>query len=265
MIPPEGRRNTADIIGIGAQRAMTSWLHLLLNAHPGTWAFPDCAPLTSTNKEAHFWTRNRHRGPDWYRVLMTPPERRERLSLDITPDYALMNDDQIGECQALSPEARVIYILRDPLARAISALRMYSMWDSGGAEAGALRLELDAGTRARMSRAALHAHGDYAAHAQRWKRHYPQMLVLNFEDLARDPEAGARRILEHCGLDPEAIPGLARFRTPVWVAPAYGLSPDLVHWLHGATWLARMRSEQEFGFQFNEFELILEASREVPA
>ena len=264
--PPEGRQNTADIIGIGAQRAMTSWLHRVLSAHPGSWSFPDCSPLTSTDKEAHYWTRNHHRGPDWYRVLMTPPERRERLSLDITPDYALLDPAQIAECHALSPGARVIFILRDPLARAISALRMHSLWDSGHAPAEALRLDFDDATRARMERARIRQMADAAGQLRRWRAAYPDMLVLNYETLATDPLAGALGILTACGLDPAAMPPetrdeLERRATErVWQTPRYAVSPDLLHLLHGMTWQARRDIEEETGFRFNEMHAILDSA-----
>lgn len=271
MTPPEGRANTADILVIGAQRAMTTWAHQVLSAHPGTWAFPDCAPLTSTNKEAQFWTRNRHRGPDWYRVLMTPPERRERLSLDFTPHYAPLPEAQIAECKALSPMARVIYILRDPLARAVSALRMHAMWDRGKPAPEALRLDLGPETEGRIQRAALWDHAAYAANARRWRRHYPDLIVLNHEDLAADPQGGARRLLALCGLEAEELdPGpaealAARAGARVWAAPAYPLSPDLLHWLHGATWQERRRAEEEFGFIFNEYQAVLATASEDAA
>ena len=266
MTPPKGRANTADVLVIGAQRAMTTWAHRLAVLHPQAWAFPDFSPLTAFDKEAQFWTRNRARGPDWYRVLMTPPERRGRLSLDFTPDYALLTEAQIAECRALSPSARVIYILRDPLARALSALRMHSLWDSGGAAAEALRLALTPEVRARAERARLWAHGDYAGNAARWRAAYPDLAVVNAEDLAADPQGGAVRLLRLMGLDPAALPPeaaqtlRARAAERVWVTPRYAAEPDLVAWLHGATWQARRRAEDVFGFRFTEFGDILKTA-----
>lgn len=271
MTPPEGRANTADILGIGQQRAMTSWLHQILSAHPDTWTFPDSAPLTSTNKEAQFWTRNRHRGADWYRVLMTPPERRARKSLDITPDYLPLPDDQIAECRALSPRATVVCILRDPLARALSALRMHTMWDSGGADPTGVTMALDAVMQARIDRARLWDHAAAAGHLRRWRQAYPDLLVLNCEDLSHDPVAGALRILRHAGLDPDAMTPdqratfEIRARARVWVTPSYPASADLIHYLHGATWTARQDIEAEFGFQFHEFAATLRALPEGAA
>jgi hypothetical protein len=263
LAPPEGRANAADILLIGAQRAMTTWAHRLAVLHPRAWAFPDFSPLTAFDKEAQFWTRNRARGPDWYRVLMTPPERRDRLSLDFSPDYATLGAAQIAECRALSPTARVVYILRDPLARALSALRMHTMWETGNAPPEAIRLYPDAETLARAERARLWVHADYAGNAARWRAAYPDLTVLNAEDLAADPLAGAARLLRAMGLDPaELAPPAAatlaqRARERVWQTPRYGAQPDLIAWLHGATWAHRRAAEAAFGFVFHEFEGIL--------
>jgi hypothetical protein len=268
MTPPEGRNNTADVLVIGAQRAMTTWAHRLATLHPDAWAFPDFSPLTSWGKEAQFWSRNRARGPDWYRVLMTPPERRDRLSLDFSPDYALLNSAQIAECKALSPTARVVYILRDPLARALSALRMHTMWERDNAPAAAITLNHGPEVEARAARARLWDHADYAGNAARWRAAYPDMVVLNAEDLAADPVAGAARFLAAMGLDPARLApeGRARLETRaqerVWHATAYGATSGLLAWLHGATWTARQDAQKVFGFQFNEFEEILKVACE---
>lgn len=259
MRPPEGRANTADVLLIGAQRAMTTWAHRLAVLHPRAWAFPDFSPLTAWGKEAQFWTRNRARGPDWYRVLMTPPERRgTRVTLDFSPDYALMSAAQIAECAALSPTARVVYILRDPLARALSALRMHLMWEHQGAPSGALVLHPDAATRARAERARLWEHADYAGNAARWRAAYPDMTILSAEALAADPAAGAAQLLAALGLDPAELPPeaaaqlAARAQARVWQATPYPAHPELLAWLHGATWQARQRTQEVLGLGFDE-------------
>ena len=183
------RRNAADILCIGAQRAMTSWLHQVLAAHPQTWVFPNFEPLTSTSKEAHYWDRNAKRGPDWYKVMMRPLDDTLQ-SLDFTPEYAFLSNDQIAECKALNPDAKLIYILRDPLARAVSAIRMHTMWATQNAEAQAHQVTFGAAFLKRCQHARLWDHGAYCANIRRWRRRYPDLLVLNFEDLKHDPVAG---------------------------------------------------------------------------
>ena len=258
------RANIADILCIGAQRAMTSWLHRVLSAHPRLWAFPDFDPVTSTRKEAHYWDWNHHRGADWYRVLMTPPDDPTRLSMDFTPEYARLRDPEIGECKSLNPTARVIYILRDPLARAVSALRMHALWDSDNAAPQALEIGLDERFFALMKRARLLDHGDYAENHRRWARHYPDMLVLNHETLRADPLAGAQQVLAQLGLSCDDLPEPARSELDtraanrVWQAPRYPFTPDALNFLHGMMWREREEAEAQLGLRFDEWREVLE-------
>lgn len=251
------RENAADILCIGAQRSMTSWLHQALAPHPETWAFPPFDPVTSSNKEAHYWDWNHRRGPDWYRVLMRPLDERLK-SLDVTPEYAFLTREQIDECKALNPTARVIYILRDPLARSLSALRMHTLWASGHASESEVQLHYDKGFLAKAHNAKLVEHADYARNLRRWRRAYPDLLVLNYEDLARDPLAGYRRILDHCGLawdnlDEQTREHLSeRARRHVWATPRYAINADGLHFLDGVTAPLRRSLEEETGLTFTE-------------
>ncbi|MCC5969371.1 MAG: sulfotransferase [Pararhodobacter sp.] len=248
------RENHADILCIGAQRAMTSWLHHLLSLHPGTWAFPDFNPVTSTRKEAHFWDWNHQRGSEWYRFLMTPLDDHQLKSMDFTPDYALMNEDQIAECKALNPSARVIYILREPLARAVSAIRMHTMWASDNAPADALEVAFDQAFLDRVRAARLLAHGDYAGNLWRWRQHYPDLLVLDYAALAADPGAGVAQVLDHCALAQQPLvsqPDYAeRLGKRIWHAPDYPLSTDCLHFLDGLLWREREAAEDVTGLRF---------------
>ena len=262
------RANVADVICIGAQRAMTSWLHLTLSAHPLLWAFPDFDPVTSTRKEAHFWDWNHHRGPDWYRVLMTPLDDAARLSMDFTPEYAFLSEAQIAECKALNPTARVIYILRDPLARAVSALRMQAMWQSDNAAPGDLVIDLDEQFFTLVNRARLQEHADYAENHRRWVRHYPDLLVLDHESLRADPLAGAVRVLAHLGLSCNDMQEGARDEFDkraaqrVWQTPRYRFTKDALHFLHGAHWREREAAEAHFELRFDEWREIFEQQGE---
>ncbi|PVH28777.1 sulfotransferase family protein [Pararhodobacter oceanensis] len=257
------RVNAADILCIGAQRSMTSWLHHAMSAHPGTWAFPNFEPVTSTSKEAHYWDWNLKRGDDWYRVLMRPLKD-ELQGLDFTPDYAFLNTEHIAHCKALNPEAKVIYILRDPLARALSAQRMHSMWASQNAAAEDYKITYGDAFLKKCAQARIWEHGAYSANIRRWRRQYPDLLVLNFEDLAADPLAGLKTVLQHCGLGFEALPTAdqeritSRAARVIWQTPAYAIDADALHFLHGATWNERRRTEEETGLRFAEGAGLLE-------
>ena len=258
------RDNIADILCIGCQKGSTSWLHSVLSCHPQTWIFEDRDPITSTNKEVHFWDWNRLRGIDWYRELMTPPQP-DRKTLDFTPEYALLHDEQIAECKALNPTAKVIYILRDPLARAVSALRMYILWHLGAGYDQALPL---GETFDRLlDDARLEPHGDYLRNLRAWQRHYPDLIVLNYEDFHTDRRASAVRVMEQLGLAVDAMDTDARARFEamleqrVWVSEPFKLSRGVLMTLHGMTWEARRAVETQLGMRFVEGPRMLEQPR----
>jgi hypothetical protein len=256
------RANIADILCIGCQKGSTSWLHSVLACHPGTWSFPNSEPVTSTDKEAHFWDWNHHRGTDWYRALMTPPEPALR-SMDFTPEYAFLSDDQIAECRALNPTARVIYILRDPLARAISALRMHALWKHGAGWSGAL--DLDAELFALIEAARLALHGDYAANVARWRAAYPDLIVLNYEGFHTDRPTRVAQVMTALGLDPAAMDPAGQARLDglmsarIWQSEPFPVTRRARLFLHGLTRSWRAGAERELGMTFAEGQRLLDA------
>lgn len=251
------RENATDILGIGAQRAMTSWLHRVLTAHQLVTAFPNCDPVTSTDKEAHYWDRNHHRGKDWYRVLMRPLND-EMKSLDITPEYAFLSESQIADCKTLNPSARVIYLLRDPLARAVSAIRMRTVWATNHAPAKALTLTMGPEFLERCRNARLEQHSAYADNLARWRVAYPDLLVLTTETIIADPVAAVARILDHIGLPGPVPEMLACLPERIWVTPRYPLSRDCLAFLHGLTWSDREALAATEGITFTEGAALLE-------
>ncbi len=255
------RDNIADILCIGCQKGSTSWLHSVLTCHPATQAFPDSEPVTSTDKEAHFWDWNHQRGADWYRALLTPADPARR-SLDFTPEYAFLTDAQIAECKALNPGARVIYILRDPLARAVSAVRMHMLWHFGKDHSEALHL--DATLHKFVQDARLAQHGDYVANIARWRRHYPDLLLLNYEDFHTDRAASLTRIWQALGLDPGEIPAAGQARldrlmgSRVWASEPFAIDRAVLLFLQGYTWPFREDCARELNLRFAEGDRLLQ-------
>jgi hypothetical protein len=259
-----GRRNIADILCIGCQKGSTSWLHSILACHPDTHSFPDSDPVTSTDKEAHFWDWNHERGVEWYRDLLAPPYPALR-TMDFTPEYAFLTDDQIAECKVLNPDAQVLYVLRDPLARAISALRMELLWNRGSGWDGVLSVGPD--LRDFIERARLDLHGDYTANVARWRRAYPEMIVLNYEDLHADRPAQVAALMTQLGLDPGLITGEAAERMAglmplrIWQSEPFALDRRALMFLDGLSRGWRAATERELGLRFVEGASILAAAR----
>lgn len=261
------RENIADILCIGCQKGSTSWLHSVLTCHPKVWAFPETKPLTSTDKEAHYWDWNHHRGPEWYRGLMTPPTP-DRVTLDFTPEYAFLSDAHIAECKALNPTAKVIYILRDPLARAVSAVRMRLLWRFGKEYKEPLKLNDLFYTIAKYSQ--LEEHGNFVRNANAWRAHYPDMILLNYEDFHTHRTASVDQIFRQLGLDTAEITGSDKQRFSkimdgrVWASEKFPIDRSVLLFLHGLTWSHRQGAKQDLNMQFSEGAAMLEGSNVTP-
>lgn len=250
------RENIADVMCIGCQKGSTSWLHSVLNCHAQTTAFPENEPMTSTDKEAQFWNKNFEHGLDWYRDLMRP-ERPELRTMDFTPEYAILNEDKIAMCKAVNPSAKVLYILRDPLPRAISALRMMMHWAYGQADDRVH--DLDDALHRLLKAVEYLPHGDYLRNLSLWRRYYPDMTVLNYEDFHKDRAGSIGNVLSVLGLNPEGIIPERKERfdslisgARVWESETFRLSPNAINFLHGATWQQQEAARTELGMQFEE-------------
>ena len=256
------RQNIADVICIGAQKTSTSWLHHVINVHPDMYVFPNSKPVTSTNKEAHFWDWNRKRGVDWYRKLLLPGDPTKK-SMDFTPEYAFLNLSDIEECKRLNPTAKIIYVLRDPLSRAVSAIRMQTSRALGDKVAEDYVIPFDEKVLKMIDNSRVLDHSSYWANYSRWSKFYEDVLVLNYEDILNEPRQVMKRIFAYLELDERKMSKEdvaqfdQRFERKVWKSVEYGISSELLYFLHGLTWQKREATQEHFGFTFKEYEKTL--------
>ena len=186
-----------DFLGIGAQKAGTSWLHEALRLHPQL-RFP-------AGKEVHFWNAQRAQGLDWYRALFpdAPPGVKNG---EITPAYGFLPPEVIREVHALNQQLRVVYLLRNPLERA---------WSSALMALGKAELDYDEASDQWFldhfrSRGSL-ARGDYESCLRNWRGVFGDQAVLwlRHEMIAEAPLALLEAVARHLGVDP-AFYGQAR-------------------------------------------------------
>lgn len=188
--PDSAAGRVPDFLGIGAQKAGTTWIHAQLARHPGVWLPPE--------KELHFWNRRRDQGLDWYRSLFAQAPA-SALAGEITPAYAILPDAAIGEIRAAIPDARLIFSIRNPVERAWSsalmALGRAEMTLGDASDQWFIDHFMSRGSRAR---------GDYEACLRAWYAHYPPdaVAIVRFDDIVRDPRAVLARLAAHLGLDP---------------------------------------------------------------
>lgn len=110
----EGAGSLPDFLGLGAQRAGTTWLDRALRRHPQIY-------LPQRRKELHFFDQHHHLGPQWYASFFPPAAeaRHYRRLGEITPRY-LFDPVVPARIHALLPRCRMVVLLRDPVRRAYS-------------------------------------------------------------------------------------------------------------------------------------------------
>lgn len=116
---PEGMETGAPhFVGVGAQKAGTTWWYELLAGHPGVYNFP------GAHKERHFFMRffDREFGAadaaEYHRWFPRPPGR---LAGEWTPDY-MLHFWIPRLLRMAAPDTRLLVLLRDPVERMSSGL-----------------------------------------------------------------------------------------------------------------------------------------------
>lgn len=224
-----------DFIGIGAQKAGTYWLRLNLARHPGVWmppvpelhffdrslpgsSFPPASARQRAMNEAwrtqaldalqshvalgewsmaHWSALANFFDHDdaWYRLLFAwaPPEA---LVGEITPRYAICGDAEIAHMHALAPEAKLLFLLRNPIDRFWSqCLMKQSFGTLKPDDPSAMRLFESANGRPR---------GEYSKTILRYCHHFDpaRILIVFMEGIQLKPAAVLHDIHSFLGLTP---------------------------------------------------------------
>lgn len=133
------------------------------------------------------------RGDDWYCSLfdLAPAKR---LPGEVTPAYAALDDDGVDAVARLVPDAKIIYLLRNPIDRVWSHLAHRSYMRGGGI--GAIDEFLASEDVA--------ARTSYAATLDRWEARFDsgQIFVGFLDDIARYPRKTLARVYQHIGVGP---------------------------------------------------------------
>jgi hypothetical protein len=199
---PEGQIiGPPDLVGVGAQRAGTTWWWRgAIRSHPGF------ARDVKPGKELHFFDRfwdGREVPADLAEQYARQFPRPEgKLTGEWTPRY--MHDYwALPLLHAAAPEARILVMLRDPVERYRSGIeRERRIYEKAG-EPLEIAIVGDAVYRSL-----------YAAQMRRLLELYPRerVLVLQYERCRAEPLAEMQRTHEFLGLDPlpEIPPDLNR-------------------------------------------------------
>ena len=208
-----------DFLGVGALKAATTYLDVLLRGHPQL-----CLPANV--KEVQFFTRYYDRGPEWYASLFTRCEGRRRG--EISPQY--LSDEQCpGRIAALLPEVKLLVSVRDPVQRAYS---QYKHW----VEERGYRQPFE--TYLAEHPSAL-TRGEYFRWICRYTDHFPldRIHVLLAEELFGGPERVLHDLFGFLDVDPSLAPAPVARPQNVSTVPRfhrlYVGTKRLTRWLYG--------------------------------
>lgn len=232
------KARSPDFICIGAQKAGTTWLHENLAQHSGIWLPPvkelhvlDHAPPTlfkrlfskvGYHRRARAHLRQvlfRHssdtearslawhlalgrRDHAWYEQLFGYAGG--RLSGEICPGYARIEESTISRISERYPKLKIIYLLRDPLDRAWSSVAMH--FRKGGGSLVTQKQHHD--ILRELWRPKSLAHCTYRRNIEAWSRHFPenQMYFGFFDRIKEEPETYLREILNFIGAKADFSP-----------------------------------------------------------
>jgi len=185
-----------NFLGIGAQKAATTWLFKRLSMHEEIY-FPG-------GKEMHYWDRRDRQVslPIASYVQRFTGKLAKHIGGklgDITPGYMTISDDRIQEIHSVVPDVRIILVTRNPVDRAISAAAQI-LRDRGMDASRVSEAEAD---KILFSRHVIQ-NGLYAEHLLRWMKIFDrdQILVFDNEDIRRDPKGILRKVSTHLSTNP---------------------------------------------------------------
>jgi hypothetical protein len=184
-------RRAPDFIGVGAQKAATSWLFACLEEHPAT-----CLPT----KELHFFSRDQNwqRGRDWYEGQFGACGPGTTTG-EYSTSY-LANSEAARRIAHWYPDVRIVASLRNPVDRAFSNYRNDLM---AGAIAVGTSFEEAVATHPEYVE-----QGRYATQLGRYLEWFSRdsIHVIVYDDVVDDARTVIKDLFRFLSLDAEFVP-----------------------------------------------------------
>ena len=189
---PAAHRPKVDLLGIGVQKAGTTWLHRMLAAHPEVFM------AQGEDKDLRFFSAHYDYGYAWYEQHFEAGGR-FKLRGEFSTSYFYCQDAPL-RVHRYHAGMRLVLCLRDPVARLIShhkhEIRL-------GRVTGDLSLERGIANNPSYVEQSL-----YLAQLARWLEHFPLngIHIVIFEHLFADPAKQVRELYEFVGAAPSFTP-----------------------------------------------------------
>lgn len=224
-----------DFLVIGAQKAGTTWLDKMFKSHPEIWT-PPVKELQFFNelymKDSFTWIkkhREEHsakvvkyaaniRPIDWPKIELSKLICEENTNFDwyesifdyapfgsikgeMTPEYSLLEQEHISDIASRYPFLKVIFVMRDPVERALSGIKMRLLQQGFGEESS--QQEIDNFVIECARDWDVIERGNYEKIINLWQSYFPngQCLWLLSDDLKNKPNATLYKLSDFLGLD----------------------------------------------------------------
>ena len=227
-----------DFIGIGAQKAGTTWLHRNLSVHPQIFmprkevhyfdrkiddrsnAISRLLGRRPSDKQwrrqtkhwlglhtkSHSWRKllwdlkfhMRSYDDDWYASVFEPAQG--RVTGEITPAYSALDKGKVARVHGLAPDAKIIFMMRNPIERLWSqAVMSFDKLEKGSASSVSEKRFLR-----RIGNASFGSLTDYLRTLDTWRLFYPEeRIFIGFlEDVHFFPEDFLQTVFGFLDVDP---------------------------------------------------------------
>lgn len=177
-----------DFLGIGAQKAGTSWLYENLQQHPEVYL--------PKPKELHYFDWNFHTSLRSYANRFKPGS--QKVKGEITPGYSIIPVECIRFIRTIMPDVKLIFIMRNPIERAWSQALMNLVKLPNKKFEEVDESEFYAHFKAQRSV----QRGDYQTILKNWLHIFPHghLYIGFFEDILHCPQRLLKDVFRHIGV-----------------------------------------------------------------
>lgn len=176
-----------DFIGIGAQKAGTSWLHANLMVHQQVFM--------PKEKELHYFDRDFEKPLSFYSSYFEKAEH--MIKGEITPAYSTLPEFVIQQIHSHMPELKILFIMRNPVDRAWSKLKMALINRNIEIETLSENLMLQV-----LKDPLVTEKGKYSLIIRQWEKFFAKnMKILFFESIINSPQELLTETFSFLGLD----------------------------------------------------------------
>jgi hypothetical protein len=191
----KSKRLSPNLFLVGSMKCGTTSLHSYLGAHPQIFMTEDEWKEPAYFVESLNWSK----GEEWYRGLFADAGDALYLGESSTDYTKFPHYEGVAERIArFAPDARILYLVRDPVERSISHYWWEVQWSAEGRDM----------LTAVRSRDIIRDVSYYALQLRQFVPHFgrERILVLSTEELSRAPEETLTRIYHWLGVDEAFVP-----------------------------------------------------------